>query len=234
MKWIMMAAGSGTRFGEGQPKPFRDVLGKPMFEYVAIQQGIEDFRLVLRDEYAIRTYSRAADVARVRDVKYIPDTGKLGPAYSALFGTLDMHSEDAVVFVDCDCFVMGPGKDVYDMVEADHQGWMREGYEGGAGVLTVQLENDNPGLSVLDDNTRLKEGGARKHERANVGVYLWNNIHTFRKAMDTAIETVGLKRELKMSDVFNATRMRTGLMLKGEFTNLGTPEELNAYVESVK
>lgn len=233
MDWVMMAAGSGTRFGPGVPKPFRRVRDKPMYEHVAIEQGVENFRLVLRQGHEEFMWKQEQP-DRVRDVQFIPDTANLGPAYSALFGTLDYTSYRPVVFVDCDCFFKMPTQDLYDSVEnVIGRNWsLARDRRHAAGVVTTRCAADNKGLSYLDTERVLVEGGAWAGDEVNIGVYFWSSIHTFRQSLCAAQRALSLRtKELKMSDVFNCTEGRCGLELRGEFVNLGTPEELQVYLD---
>lgn len=241
---LMMAAGAGSRFGEGIPKPFREVRpGVPMWKFVAKELGfdqIDDLKtLVVQDAHS-HLVSEGEDFYDLfDDTTIIRPMIEQGPAWSVMSAIMTVHETQDLLIVDCDCFISGGWDELLQITRS------RLRLETDVAIFCVQnngpTRNDCSGIIIdnsyntvngpLNTIEKITEKQVAGGQHINIGAYWFRNTNTFKHALQKAPKD----KEVTLTDLVRTFREeRTeAVVLEGTFHNLGTPELLTAFQEGL-
>ena len=97
---VILAGGSGDRFGSAKPKQFVDVLGRPVIEYTvdAFEQnkGIEEIVIVTREDY-LSWVNEIVVRNAWRKVKHVVPGGK--ERYHSTLAAVELYSDDDLLII---------------------------------------------------------------------------------------------------------------------------------------
>lgn len=233
---VIPAAGEGSRFakaGYSVPKPFIDVLGKPMIRKVMENVAVRDarFTLLLRQDH-ISEYSdifppEGRDNATIVPVAKLTEgtacTLLLARKYFDLNCPLLVANSDQLVDFDCQDFV--------DDARRRH-------LDGSILVFRDEQRNPKWSFAAVDANAYVTEVAEKKpiSDLATVGIYLFMNGTEFvRSAADMLANNDRVNGEFYTCPVYNYM-IRNGAKIgvyevhPSAMSGLGTPEDLNDYL----
>jgi dTDP-glucose pyrophosphorylase len=231
VKILIPMAGNGQRFvdaGYAEPKPFIDVLGKPMIERVVENLGgprAGQYIFVVRDYKAMH---------RVRAI--VPDCEVViareqtaGAACTALLAQMFIDNNDPLLIANSDQIVESVTGSLF--------------YEPGPfspdGIIyTFASTHPKWSYAVVDERSWVW-GIAEKQvvsRRATCGIYWFRRGGDFcRAARDMIAKNLRVNNEFYIAPVFNQM-IAAGADVRErpvkKMWGLGTPEDLNAYVQA--
>ena len=230
-------AGLGSRFSDAgyeKPKPFIDVLGKPMIERVMDNLNIKDsnFILLVREEH-IRDYQK---YIKSLSTKYKSTVFKIseltqGTACTVLLARelinndmpLIIANSDQIVDVDLNEYVQDASKKELD-----------------GSILTFSNPEKDPKWSFAKLNneglvTEVKEKKAIS-SNATVGIYLFKKGRDFVEgAIDMILQQDTVNGEYYTCPVYNyliKKNLKIGIfqILESQMHGIGTPSDLDNYL----
>ena len=230
-------AGLGSRFSDAgyeKPKPFIDVLGKPMIERVMDNLNIKDsnFILLVREEH-IRDYQK---YIKSLSTKYKSTVFKIseltqGTACTVLLARelinndmpLIIANSDQIVDVDLNEYVQDASKKELD-----------------GSILTFSNPEKDPKWSFAKLNneglvTEVKEKEAIS-SNATVGIYLFKKGRDFVEgAIDMILQQDTVNGEYYTCPVYNyliKKNLKIGIfeILESQMHGIGTPSDLDNYL----
>lgn len=238
---VIPMAGAGSRFaqaGYSKPKPFIDVAGKPMIVRVLENLAYPEARYILiaRKEHMDAEPALVRDIEQNYNATFIP-IEKLteGTACTVLYARKYINNRDPLLIANSDQIV--------DIKIADFiDDCRRRGLDGS--ILTFIDEKRDPKWSFarLDANQLVTEVQEKKaiSEFATVGIYLYSHGSDFvDAAIDMFIERDRVNNEYYTCPTYNyaiADGKRIGIynILADAMHGIGTPDDLNAYLQLLK
>lgn len=229
MNILIPMAGNGQRFvdaGYAEPKPFIDVLGKPMIERVVENLGGPDagnYIFVVRDAAAmhrVQTIVRYCDVVIAHDMT-------AGAACTALLAREFIDNNEPLLIANCD-----------QIVEHERPGWPGRSYVPDGAILTFHSEHPKWSYAAVDEEGWV-HGVAEKQvisDRATCGIYWYRRGSDFVRYAKQMIEkNLRVNNEFYIAPVFNqmlAEGRGIAEIKVREMWGLGTPEDLRAYEDA--
>jgi HAD superfamily hydrolase (TIGR01509 family) len=240
-KWVDKAlsvlipmAGAGSRFeGYTFPKPLIDVKGKPMIQLVVENLNIEAnyiyvVQKVHREKYNLDTLlNLITPGCKIVEV----DGVTAGAACTALLAKEHIDNENPLFFANSDQFVEWDSNEfMYKMNETNSDG----------GIVTFRATHPKWSFVKIDENGLVTEVAEKNpiSDIATVGYYYWKQGSDFVKFAEEMIdENIRVNNEFYVCPVFNhaikhGKHIRTFDVPK--MWGLGTPEDLNYYLEHYK
>ncbi len=235
---VIPAAGEGSRFvkaGYSVPKPFIDVLGKPMIHHVLNNVAVPGARataLLRRSHIAARPVERVALGALGVDIVPV-EAATEGTACTVLLareqfdnGTpLLIANSDQLVDFSCEAFI------------ADA---MARGLDGSILVFRDKARDPKWSFAKLDDAGLVAQVAEKLpiSDLATVGIYFFRRGSDFvRAALDMIVRNERVNNEFYTCPVYNHM-IRLGLKIgvyeiaETAMHGLGTPEDLDRYIGS--
>lgn len=233
---VIPAAGEGSRFakaGYGVPKPFIDVLGKPMLTHVLDNVAIRDaqYTLLLREAHLGLSPDAEAEIAR-RSAHIIP-VARLteGTACTVLLARSAFDDEAPLLVVNSDQLVNFSCQDFVDDAR-------RRGLDGSILVFRDPHRDPKWSFAAIDDAGFVTEVAEKQpiSDFATVGIYLFMEGQSFvRAAIDMIANNDRVNGEFYTCPVYNYM-IRAGARIGiyevpfDAMTGLGTPEDMEAYL----
>jgi HAD superfamily hydrolase (TIGR01509 family) len=236
MNILVPMAGAGSRFavaGYTFPKPLIEVRGKPMIQVVVDNININaTFTYIVRTEhsqkynlkYLLNMMTPGCNMIEV-------DTLTEGAACTTLLAEQYINNENPLLIVNSDQFIeWNSGNFMYTMTSGDTDG----------GILT--FPNSHPKWSYVktDDNGYVTELAEKKviSKKATVGIYYWSNGTEYVKyAKQMISKNIRVNNEFYIAPVYNEA-IADGKKIKTfdveKMWGLGTPEDLNYFLENYK
>lgn len=232
---LIPAAGAGSRFakvGYKLPKPFIDVLGKPMIVRVLENLNVKNARYIIvgQEEHLRLQKELAENIKSNFNVDFVAvDKLTEGTACSVLYARnlinndtpLLIANSDQIVDIDLNCFVEDCKKRKLD-----------------GSILTFMDKERNPKWSFVRLNSDLVEEVREKEvisEFATVGIYLFSKGSLFvDSALDMIVRNERVNNEFYTAPAYNYA-IKNGAKIgiyNIEFTQMhgiGTPEDLQKY-----
>lgn len=234
-------AGLGSRFkqaGYELPKPFIDVLGKPMITHVLDNLKVPDCNFILIHQEAHRPYFELCgrDFLDKYKATLVSIEGLTqGSACTVLAAHRLIHNSTPIVIANSDQYIDGGITDfVKDATTRNLDG----------SILTFIDEHKDPKWSFVEvDSNQMVTRAVEKvviSDRATVGVYYFKQGRYFvESALDMIVKQDMSRSEYYTCPTYNYT-YRAGLKT-GYFDisfqamhGLGTPEDLNLYLQKRK
>ncbi|EDP4729891.1 glycosyltransferase family 2 protein [Campylobacter jejuni] len=240
MNIVIPMAGLGSRFakaGFDKPKPFIDVLDKPMIVRVLENLKYKDARYILiaRKEHLTKEKKLVDEIKNNFNVEFIPiDKLTEGTACTVLYARKYINNDTPLMIANSDQIV--------DINIAD---FINDGFKRGldGSILTFVDKEKNPKWSFAKLNNDLVVEVKEKEvisEFATVGIYFFNKGKIFvESAIDMIIENDRVNNEFYTCPVYNYA-IKNGAkigMYNIDFSKMhgiGTPEDLEKYKETIK
>lgn len=233
---LIPMAGAGSRFeqaGYTFPKPLIDVKGRPMIQVVTDNLNIKaNYIYVVQKEHRKKyNLDTLLDLitpgCKIVEVDGVTE----GAACTALLAKKHIDNNNPLFFANSDQFVEWDSNEfMYKMNETEADG----------GIVTFKATHPKWSFAKVDENGLVTEVAEKNpiSDLATVGFYYWKNGSDFVKYAEEMIEKdIRVNNEFYVCPVFNQAiqdgkQIRT-FDIKGMW-GLGTPEDLNNYLENYK
>jgi HAD superfamily hydrolase (TIGR01509 family) len=230
---LIPMAGAGSRFekaGYTFPKPLIDVKGKPMIQVVVDNLNMDaNFIFIVqkshREKYNLDTLlNLITPNCKIVEVEGITE----GAACTTLLAKEFIDNDSPLVMANSDQFVEWDSNEfMYKMNETDCDG----------GIVTFKSTHPKWSFAKIDDSGFVTEVAEKNpiSDIATVGVYYWKKGSNYVKFAEQMIQkNIRVNNEFYVCPVFNEAilddkKIKT-FDIK-EMWGLGTPEDLNYYLE---
>ncbi len=237
---VIPMAGEGSRFVKGgyrTPKPFIDVLGKPMIVRVMENLNIPNanFILIVREEHMLQEAELVEKIKKNYKAVFIP-ISKLteGTACTVLYARKYINNEVPLLIANSDQIV--------DININDYINNSKERDLDGSILCFIDLKRDiKYSFAKIDENelvTEVKEKVGIS-DYATVGIYYFEKGKNFvNGAIDMIVENDRTNGEFYTCPTYNyliQMNKRIGVynIDYNQMHNLGTPSDLNDYLSFI-
>ena len=233
---LIPMAGAGSRFqqaGYTFPKPLIEVNGKPMIQVVVDNLNIDANYIYVvqkshREKYNLDTMlNLITPGCKIIEVNELTE----GAACTALLAKDYINSDSPLFFANSDQFVEWDSNEfMYKMQESDCDG----------GIVTFKATHPKWSFASIDDNGFVTEVAEKNpiSDNATVGFYYWKHGSDFVKYAEQMIErNIRVNNEFYVCPVYNQAIedcKKIRIFESGKMWGLGTPEDLNFYLENHK
>ncbi len=235
MNIVIPMAGLGSRFakaGFDKPKPFIDVLDKPMIVRVLENLKYKDVRYILiaRKEHLTEEKKLVDEIKNNFNVEFIPiDKLTEGTACTVLYARKYINNDTPLMITNSDQIV---DINIADFINDS----FKRGLDGS--ILTFIDKEKNPKWSFAKLNNDLVVEVKEKEaisEFATVGIYFFNKGKIFvESAIDMIIENDRVNNEFYTCPVYNYA-IKSGAKIGiynidfSKMHGIGTPEDLEIF-----
>lgn len=232
-------AGLGSRFasaGYMHPKPFIEVLGKPMIEQVLINLRLPNSRFILiaREEHLQEYAGIVQHLQKNYPVEFVTiNQVTEGAACTVLFSRAFIQSDEELLIANSDQLI---DINIADFIQ-DARTRCLDGH-----ILT--FEDTHPKWSYAQLNAQNLVTQVREKEvistHATVGIYYFSKGHAFvNHALDMIIRNDRVNQEFYVCPVYNYLIQAGGKVGiysidKTQMHGIGTPEDLDFYLNIFK
>ena len=233
---LIPMAGAGSRFeqaGYTFPKPLIDVKGRPMIQVVTDNLNIKANYIYVvqkehREKYNLDTLlDLITPGCKIVEVDGVTE----GAACTALLAKKHIDNDNPLFFANSDQFVEWDSNEfMYKMNETEADG----------GIVTFKATHPKWSFAKIDEQGLVTEVAEKNpiSDLATVGFYYWKNGSDFVKYAEEMIEKdIRVNNEFYVCPVFNQA-IQDGKQIRTFDINgmwgLGTPEDLNNYLENYK
>lgn len=236
MNVLIPMAGEGSRFqlaGYAFPKPLIEVNGKPMIQVVVDNLNIDARHIfIVRKEhydkynlkYLLNLISPECEIVQV-------DSLTEGAACTTLLAKQFIDNNEPLLVANSDQFVeWNSNQFMYSMVADDID----------AGILTFNSIHSRWSYAKLGEDGFVTEVAEKKpiSNNATVGIYYYRKGSDYVKYAEQMIEkNIRVNNEFYVCPVFNeaiADGKRVKIFPIKRMWGIGTPEDLNTYLENYK
>lgn len=233
---LIPMAGAGSRFeqaGYTFPKPLIEVKNKPMIQVVVENLNLDANYIYVVQKSHREKYNLDTLLNLITPNCTIVETEGLteGAACTALLAKDSIDNENPLFFANSDQFVEWDSNEfMYKMQETDADG----------GIVSFTATHPKWSFAKVDENGLVTEVAEKNpiSDIATVGYYYWKNGSDFVKYAERMIEkNIRVNNEFYVCPVFNQAiengkKIRTFNVSK--MWGLGTPEDLNYFLENFK
>ena len=233
---LIPMAGAGSRFeqaGYTFPKPLIDVKGRPMIQVVTDNLNIKaNYIYVVQKEHRDK-YNLDSLLDLITPGCKIVETDGLteGAACTALLAKEHIDNDAPLFFANSDQFVEWDSNEfLYKMNETDADG----------GIVTFKATHPKWSFAKVNEEGLVTEVAEKNpiSDIATVGYYYWKQGSDFVKYAEQMIEKdIRVNNEFYVCPVFNLA-IEDGKQIRTFNTEkmwgLGTPEDLNYFIENYK
>lgn len=233
---LIPMAGAGSRFeqaGYTFPKPLIEVNNKPMIQVVVENLNLDANYIYVvqkahREKYNLDTMlNLITPGCKIVEVDGITE----GAACTALLAKDYINSDSPLFFANSDQFVEWDSNEfMYKMQESNCDG----------GIVTFKATHPKWSFARVDENGFVTEVAEKNpiSDNATVGYYYWKHGSDFVKYAEQMIEkNIRVNNEFYVCPVFNQAIedcKKVRIFESQEMWGLGTPEDLNFYLENHK
>jgi HAD superfamily hydrolase (TIGR01509 family) len=235
---LIPMAGAGSRFekaGYTFPKPLIDVKGRPMIQVVVESMNIDaNFIYIVqkshREKYNLDTLlNLITPNCKIVEVNGVTE----GAACTVLLAKEFINNNNPLILSNSDQFIEWNSTDfMYQMNE--------KGFDGG--IICFEATHPKWSFARTDENGIITEIAEKNpiSNQATAGVYYWKNGSDFVKYAEQMIEKdIRVNNEFYVAPVFNEAIEDGKILFNYEIPSenmwgLGTPEDLNYYLENYK
>jgi beta-phosphoglucomutase-like phosphatase (HAD superfamily)/dTDP-glucose pyrophosphorylase len=231
---LIPMAGAGSRFeqaGYTFPKPLIEVNNKPMIQVVVENLNLDANYIYVvqkshREKYNLDTMlNLITPGCKIVEVDGITE----GAACTALLAKEYINSDSPLFFANSDQFVEWDSNEfMYKMQESNCDG----------GIVTFKATHPKWSFARIDDNGFVTEVAEKNpiSDNATVGYYYWKHGSDFVKFAEQMIErNIRVNNEFYVCPVFNQAIedcKKIRIFESSKMWGLGTPEDLNFYLEN--
>jgi HAD superfamily hydrolase (TIGR01509 family) len=233
---LIPMAGAGSRFeqaGYTFPKPLIEVNGKPMIQVVIENLNLDANYIYVVQKAHREKYNLDTLLNLLTPGCKIVETNGLteGAACTALLAKDYIDNDNPLFFANSDQFVEWDSNEfMYKMQETDADG----------GIVSFTATHPKWSFAKIDENGLVTEVAEKNpiSDIATVGYYFWKHGSDFVKYAEQMIEkNIRVNNEFYVCPVFNqaikdSKQIRT--FNTARMWGLGTPEDLNYYLENHK
>ena len=231
---LIPMAGAGSRFqqaGYTFPKPLIEVNNKPMIQVVVENLNIDANYIYVvqkshREKYNLDTMlNLVTPGCKIVEVDILTE----GAACTALLAKEYINNDSPLFFANSDQFVEWDSNEfMYKMQESNCDG----------GIVTFKATHPKWSFAKIDDNGFVTEVAEKNpiSDNATVGFYYWKQGSDFVKYAEQMIEKdIRVNNEFYVCPVYNQAIedcKKIRIFESGKMWGLGTPEDLNFYLEN--
>ena len=233
---LIPMAGAGSRFGQAGytfPKPLIEVNGKPMIQVVIENLNLDANYIYVVQKSHREKYNLDTLLNLLTPGCKIVETDGLteGAACTALLAKDYIDNDNPLFFANSDQFVEWDSNEfMYKMQETDADG----------GIVSFTATHPKWSFAKIDENGLVTEVAEKNpiSDIATVGYYFWKHGSDFVKYSEQMIKkNIRVNNEFYVCPVFNQAiedckEIRT--FNTNGMWGLGTPEDLNYYLEHYK
>lgn len=237
MHILIPMSGRGSRFaqqGYAKPKPLIEFLGKPMVQHVLENLGLHNtYTLcVLREHYDAdpQLFNRLRDMAADLNLVFV-DQVTQGAAETCLLAKPYIKPKETLFIANCDQIMVWDQEHFEEWLAAERlDGAMLTFFKDTTAYSYVEVNSD--GLAVRTAEKQVIS------PHATTGIYVWTRGEDFVWAAEQMIaDDVRVNNEFYVCPVYNwniARGDRIGIYPPQEHWPIGTPEDLDIYIEAHK
>ena len=230
-------SGRGSRFaqqGYAKPKPLIEFFGKPMVQHVLENLGLHNtYTLcVLRKHYDAdpELFNRLRDMAADLNLVFV-DQVTQGAAETCLLAKPYIKPKETLFIANCDQMMVWDQEHFEEWLAAERlDGAMLTFFKDTTAYSYVEVNSD--GLAVRTAEKQVIS------PHATTGIYVWTRGEDFVWAAEQMIaDDVRVNNEFYVCPVYNwniARGDRIGIYPPQEHWPIGTPEDLDIYIEAHK
>lgn len=230
-------AGKGSRFesaGYTTPKPLIEVNGMTLAEHSITSLGIDGtFVFITRDFENPEDNKRLTEIFERTCKDFIEirvNDEHLGAAHSALFAEHYINNMEELILTNCDQHLDWDHKHFVD--------WTQRIEMDGAVVLYPSTNPKNSFALVGDDGNVLAIAEKQPiSEDALIGIHYWKNAYMFFESAHKAMADYKNQGypECYVSITYNylirdGAKIRSYYVVDDEYTSLGTPQDIESYL----
>jgi HAD superfamily hydrolase (TIGR01509 family) len=235
---VIPMAGAGSRFeiaGYTFPKPLIDVNGKPMIQVVVESMNIDATFIYIvqkkhREKYNLDTLlNLITPNCKIVEVDGLTE----GAACTVLLAKEHINNENQLILTNSDQFIEWDSTDfMYQMNEKDFDG----------GIMCFESTHPKWSFAKTNEDGIITEVAEKNpiSNQATAGIYYWKQGSDFVKYAEQMIEkNIRVNNEFYTCPVFNEAIEDNKIIYNYEIPaknmwGLGTPEDLNYYLENYK
>lgn len=231
MKIVVPMAGLGSRFstqGYDDPKPLIEFLGKPMIQHVVEHVGLMDNEhIFLCQKSHVEKYKLHELFASfLKNFKIVEVDGLTeGAACTVMLADSVLSPDDQVMLVNSDQLVQWDKDSIHTAQSANLGGL----------IYCFKGEGTKWSYAKLNEDSLVTEVAEKKQisEHATSGMYYWAKWQYFMEAAkDMIAANDRTNNEFYVAPVYNyAIHRRIGIEYVFHVDQVGTPEELNEYLD---
>jgi len=237
MHILIPMSGRGSRFaqqGYAKPKPLIEFFGKPMVQHVLENLGLHNtYTLcVLRKHYDAdpELFNRLRDMAADLNLVFV-DQVTQGAAETCLLAKPYIKPKETLFIANCDQMMVWDQEHFEEWLAAERlDGAMLTFFKDTTAYSYVEVNSD--GLAVRTAEKQVIS------PHATTGIYVWTRGEDFVWAAEQMIaDDVRVNNEFYVCPVYNwniARGDRIGIYPPQEHWPIGTPEDLDIYIEAHK
>ena len=237
MHILIPMSGRGSRFaqqGYAKPKPLIEFFGKPMVQHVLENLGLHNtYTLcVLREHYDAdpELFNRLRDMAADLNLVFV-DQVTQGAAETCLLAKPYIKPKETLFIANCDQMMVWDQEHFEEWLAAERlDGAMLTFFKDTTAYSYVEVNSD--GLAVRTAEKQVIS------PHATTGIYVWTRGEDFVWAAEQMIaDDVRVNNEFYVCPVYNcniARGDRIGIYPPQEHWPIGTPEDLDIYIEAHK
>jgi len=237
MNVLVPMAGAGSRFeqlGYTFPKPLIEVNGKPMIQVVVENLNIDakHIFIVQKEHYEKYNLKYLLNLITNNNCEIVQVEGITeGAACTTLLAKKYINGDDPLVIANSDQFIEWDSNEfMYSMIADDIDG----------GILSFEATHPKWSFAKLGDDGFVSKVAEKKpiSNIATVGVYYWRKGSDYVKYAEQMIDKdIRTNKEFYVCPTYNEA-IKDGKKVKvfpiERMWGLGTPEDLNRYLESFK
>lgn len=235
---VIPMAGAGSRFevaGYTFPKPLIDVNGKPMIQIVVDSMNIDATFIYIvqkkhREKYNLDTLlNLITPNCKIVEVDGLTE----GAACTVLLAKEHINNENQLILTNSDQFIEWDSTDfMYQMNEKNFDG----------GIMCFESTHPKWSFAKTNEDGIITEVAEKNpiSNQATAGIYYWKQGSDFVKYAEQMIEkNIRVNNEFYTCPVFNEAIQDNKVIYNYEIPaknmwGLGTPEDLNYYLENYK
>ncbi|VAW58678.1 Nucleoside-diphosphate-sugar pyrophosphorylase involved in lipopolysaccharide biosynthesis/translation initiation factor 2B, gamma/epsilon subunits (eIF-2Bgamma/eIF-2Bepsilon) [hydrothermal vent metagenome] len=236
---VIPMAGAGSRFVEAgytTPKPFIDVLGKPMISKVMDNLDVPGarFYLIARKDHLLQEAVLVSALSREYDATFIEiDHLTEGTACTVLYARQFINNDEPLLIANSDQLV--------DIKLSDLVNDCQQRSLDGSIMTFIEPSGDTKwSYARIDENEIVQEVREKEaiSEYATVGIYLYSKGRYFvNAAIDMIINRETINNEYYTCPTYNylvKENLKVGIynIEYTEMHGLGTPDDLNKFLEN--
>ena len=234
---VIPMAGKGSRFenaGFKKSKPFIDVNGEPMIKKVIDNLSIQDsiYTLICRSEHKSDLLSALDSLNSKKEINIVTlDHITEGAACTTLLAKEFIDNSDPLIIANSDQYISwNSSKALYDFNSKKLDG----------AILTFEAIHPKWSYAKCDDEGYVTEVAEKEviSKNATVGVYYWKHGSEYVQSAENMI-----KKNIRVNNEFYVCPVYNEFLLKNKkvkihnvdkMWGLGTPEDLNNFIRSIK
>lgn len=235
---VIPAAGKGSRFSDAgwkKPKPFIDVNGRSMLERVIenVKPINCNVNLIINSEHISKNEDAISKLRKNSNINFIHEVTE-GTACTVLMSRSEIDNDNPLLIANSDQLV---NFDVNKYIDD----CFNRGLDGSILVFKDHEMNNKWSFAKLDNNKIVEEVAEKKpiSDLATVGIYLFSKGSDFvDSSIDMIVRNDRVNNEFYTCPVYNYM-IKKGLKIGvyeidfKDMHGLGTPEDLNIYLENI-